>query len=81
MKGSSMHPYLSQYKSCALTNVDINYTPDGVYSTSIDAYPTAVELRIGLVETKLVYKQEIGEQVNDHTTPGNAENLGRTWSY
>ena len=47
----------------------------------IDAYPTAVELRIGLVETKLVYKQEIGEQVNDHTTPGNAENLGRTWSY
>ena len=81
MKGSSMHPYLSQYKSCAITNVDINYTPDGVYSTTIDAYPTAVELRIGLVETKLVYKQEIGEQVNDHTTPGNAENLGRTWSY
>ena len=81
MKGSQMHPYLSQYKSCAITNVDINYTPDGVYSTTIDAYPTAVELRIGLVETKLVYKQEIGAQVNDHTTPGNAENLGRTWSY
>ena len=49
MKGNSMHPYLSQYKSCALTNVDINYTPDGVYSTTIDAYPTAVELRIGPV--------------------------------
>ena len=24
MKGSKMHPYLSQYKSCAITNVDIN---------------------------------------------------------
>ena len=37
MKGNTMHPYLSQYKSCALTNVDINYTPDGVYSTTIEA--------------------------------------------
>tara|TARA_B100001250_G_scaffold75126_1_gene61462 strand:+ start:7296 stop:8381 length:1086 start_codon:yes stop_codon:yes gene_type:complete len=83
MKGNTMHPYLSQYKSCALTNVDINYTPDGVYSTSIDAYPTAVELRIGLVETKLVYSQEIGEQ-KDETAKGetaNNENIGRTWSY
>ena len=83
MKGSSMHPYLSQYKSCAITNVDINYTPDGVYSTTIDAYPTAVELRIGLVETKLVYKGEIGAQTNN-TADGetaNKENIGRTWSY
>jgi len=83
MKGNTMHPYLSQYKSCALTNVDINYTPDGVYSTTIDAYPTAVELRIGLVETKLVYSQEIGEQ-KDETAKGetaNNENIGRTWSY
>ena len=84
MKGNTMHPYLSQYKSCALTNVDINYTPDGVYSTTIDAYPTAVELRIGLVETKLVYSQEIGEQNSDTRSAGesaNKENVGRTWSY
>ena len=81
MKGNTMHPYLSQYKSCALTNVDINYTPDGVYSTTIDAYPTAVELRIGLVETKLVFRQEIGEQASDRANPKNKENLGRTWSY
>jgi len=81
MKGSKMHPYLSQYKSCALTNVDINYTPDGVYSTFIGGYPTAVELRIGLVETKLVYKQEIGPQVKNSGAKGNNENVGRTWSY
>ena len=82
MKGNTMHPYLSQYKSCALTNVDINYTPDGVYSTTIDAYPTAVELRIGLVETKLVYKGEIGEQTKSSGgETANNENVGRTWSY
>ena len=33
MKGSDKHPLLSQYKAIALTNVDINYTPDGSYST------------------------------------------------
>ena len=82
MKGNTMHPYLSQYKSCAITNVDINYTPDGVYSTTIDAYPTAVELRIGLVETKLVYKGEIGEQTKSSGgETANNENVGRTWSY
>ena len=88
MKGSKMHPYLSQYKSCAITNVDINYTPDGVYSTFTGGHPTAVELRLSLVETKIVYKQEIGEQTGSTgkgygsgETKGNNENVGRTWSY
>ena len=74
MQGSKMHPYLSQYKSLALTNVDVNYTPDGVYSTFENGYPTAVELRIGLVETKLVYNQEIGVQEVDKVGK-------RNWSY
>jgi len=74
MKGSKMHPYLSQYKSLALTNVDVNYTPDGVYSTFVDGFPTAVELRISLVETKLVYKQEV--EIREQGKVGT-----RSWSY
>ena len=58
-KGAAKHPYLSQYKALALTNVDINYTPDGSYSTYIGGYPTSVELRIGMVETKIVYKNDL----------------------
>lgn len=58
-KGANKHPYLSQYKALALTNVDINYTPDGSYSTYIGGYPTSVELRIGMVETKIVYKNDM----------------------
>ncbi len=59
-KGPKKHPYLSQYKALALTNVDINYTPDGSYSTFEGGFPTAVELRIAMVETKLVFKQDMG---------------------
>ena len=58
MKGNAKHPYLSQYKALAITNVDINYTPDGSYSTTIDGLPSAVELRVSFVETKIVYKND-----------------------
>jgi hypothetical protein len=59
MKGDKLHPYLSQYKALAITNVDINYTPDGSYSTTIDGIPSAVELRVSFVETKIVYRNDL----------------------
>ena len=67
MNGSKMHPYLTQYKGLALTNVDINYTPDGSYSTYMGGYPSAVELSIQMVETKIVYKEDLQQK--------------RDWSY
>ena len=59
MSGPDINPYLTQYKACAITNVDVNFTPDGSYSTLIDGYPSAVELSISLVETKLIYQSQI----------------------
>ena len=60
MKGSKLHPYLPQYKVCAITNVDVNYTPDGVYATYFDeGAPVAVELSLSFAETKLVYSNDI----------------------
>jgi len=67
MSGKEMHPYLTQYKGMALTNVDINYTPDGSYSTFVGGYPTSVELSIQMVETKIVYKEDLQQD--------------RDWSY
>jgi hypothetical protein len=61
MKGGAKHPYLSQYKALAITNVDINYTPDGSYSTLIDGIPSAVELRVSFVETKIVYRNDLNK--------------------
>ena len=63
MQGSSMHPYLPKYKMCAITDVNINYTPDGNYSRFTDGYPTAVELRVSFMETKLVFAEDVSSSL------------------
>ena len=59
MTGGELNEYINQYKACAITNVDVNFTPDGSYSTLIGGYPSAVELSLTLVETKIIYKDQI----------------------
>jgi len=59
MKGSGLHPWLPQYKLCAITGIDVNYTPDGVFATYHDGSPVAYELNLSFSETKLVYAQDI----------------------
>ena len=59
MKGSGPHPYLAQYKPCAVTGIEVNYTPDGTYATYTDGAPVATELRIRFAETKLIFQQDM----------------------
>ena len=59
MKGATEHPYITQFKPCAISNVQVNYTPDGTYATYEDGAPVATELRINFMETKLIFSQEI----------------------
>ena len=58
MKGGSENTRLPQFKMCALTQVDVNYTPDGQYATYYDGTPVATELTLNFQETKLIYKEE-----------------------
>ena len=59
MKGNDVHPYLNQYKPCALTSVEVNYTPDGTYATYDNGAPIATQLTLKFSETKLIYQNEI----------------------
>ena len=59
MKGTKLHEHLPQYKVCAITDVSINYTPDGTYNTYDGGRPVAVELSLAFTETKLVYSDDI----------------------
>jgi len=59
MKGGSPHPYLTQFKPCAIKEVNITYTPDGQYSTYRDGSPVATGLTLNFIESKLVYSNEI----------------------
>ena len=59
MTGSNLNAYVPQYKPCALTQVDVNYTPDGAWAAYDGGAPVATELALTFKETKLIYSQEI----------------------
>lgn len=64
MRGTKLHPYLPQYKIAAITDLGVNYTPDGNYATYYsndddNGAPVAITMSITLQETKLVYSQDI----------------------
>ena len=59
MRGDEPHPYIPQFKPCAIQAVEVNYTPDGTYATYQGGAPVAVELRVNFMETKIIYANEI----------------------
>ncbi|CAR63431.1 baseplate tail tube cap [Synechococcus phage S-RSM4] len=61
MKGSKEHPYLPRFKMCAITNMDVNYTPDGAYATYKDGQPVAIGLSLSFQETKICFAEDIGD--------------------
>ncbi len=59
MHGNKVHPYLVQFKPCAISKVEVTYTPDGTFATYKDGAPSAVELRLNFMETKVVFADEV----------------------
>ena len=59
MKGSEQHPFLPKYKMCAITDVQVNYTPDNNYATLSGGVPVATELKVSFMETKLVFSEDV----------------------
>lgn len=59
MQGSSESSILPKYKLCSITDFDVNYSPDGVYAVGPDGYPIATQITVNLMETKLVYAEDI----------------------
>tara|TARA_B100000575_G_C23109696_1_gene640868 strand:+ start:68 stop:1312 length:1245 start_codon:yes stop_codon:yes gene_type:complete len=59
MKGQEAHPYLIQFKPCAISRVEVNYTSDGTFATYTDGAPVAVELSLNFMETKLIFADEV----------------------
>lgn len=61
MKGNELHPFLPQYKLSAITDVSINYTPDGSYATYEGGSPVATQLKVSFKEMKILFSDEISE--------------------
>ena len=60
MNGNTVHEYLPQYKLCAISGVEINYTPDGAYATvGVDGSPVSTQLTLSFKETKILFGNDI----------------------
>ena len=59
MTGSNKNTHVPQFKMCAISQVDVNYTPDGVYATTSDKRMVAYELSLSFQETKLIFSEEV----------------------
>jgi len=59
MRGSQVNKNVPQFKMCALSGVDVNYTPDGAYATTEDGRMVAYQLTLNFQETKLILREDI----------------------
>ena len=59
MSGSDTNSWVAQFKPCAITRVQVNYTPDGTYATYTSGSPVATELSINFLESKVIFENEV----------------------
>ncbi len=58
-KEGGQHPYLNKFKPCAMTNFQVNYTPDGSYATFDETGSlTAYDLTMSFSEIIPIYTDD-----------------------
>ena len=79
-KGSNageLHPYLNIFKPMAMTNLNVNYTPDGTYMTYNDGGSlTAYDLQMSFGEIEPIYSDEYSSNDADVGTFSQHKNMG-----
>ena len=60
-KGNDDHPFLHQFKQCALTDITTNYTGEGVYATYGDGSPISTIMTLQFTELAPIYQSDYGE--------------------
>jgi len=64
------HPYLNKIKVCALTDMNVNYTPDGSYSTYNDGSMTSYTVSLSFSELNPIYYDDFDDNSIDTPTTG-----------
>jgi hypothetical protein len=64
--GNTSHPYLNKFKECALTQCNVNYTPDGQYMTyASEPSMTSYELQLQFQELEPIFNDDYTELDKD----------------
>ena len=76
-KGIDNHPFLNRFKQCFLTNINTNYTGEGVYSTYEDGTPVSIIMTLSFKELAPIYDIDYdsyttgeGDERKDFKSPG-----------
>ena len=57
-QGSKPHPFLNKFLPAHLTNMKVNYTQSGNYSTFYDGTPTHISVQCSFTEVNPVYQED-----------------------
>ena len=57
-RGQDEHPYIGRVKECALTSFEVDYTPDGNYSTYRDGFMTSYTMTLTMKELETVFYED-----------------------
>ena len=60
-QGKEEHPYIGRAKECAMTSFEVDYTPDGNYSTLRDGFMTSYTISMSLKELEPVFYEDYEE--------------------
>lgn len=77
----TLHPYLPVLKVCALSNLSVNYTPDGSYMTYGDGSMVSYEMNLTLSEIDPIFDEDYDDlemtdkKNSDGTTKYNTDSL------
>ena len=69
MSGGRPHPFLNQFKICALNAMSVNYTGSGTYATYSDATPVHMVMTLTFQELTPIYREdyiEAGSRTGDY---------------
>ena len=74
-KGNGRHPFLHQFKLCALESMSVNYTGENVYATYGDGTPVSMIMDLSFKELEPIYADDYAIQDNPESAP-NVDGVG-----
>ena len=64
VSSATEHPFIGRPKECAMTSFEVDYTPDGQYSTLRDGFMTSYTISMSLKELEPVFYEDYEELNN-----------------
>lgn len=73
--GDREHPHLNRISTCVLTDLNVNYTPNGQLATHIDGFPTQINVNMNFLELETLTKERFLGQGPDGRASFSSQNF------